>query len=111
LREGAFAGTQIGNHHGRQQHEQTLRKRLPGASWYILPPEAPRKFIEIGAGLVQAIAQNQLERLRVALSLGDFLRRFLKHFKQLRMNIGLQAVENVLAGAAVFNEAGLLQLG
>ena len=75
-------------------------------------PEFAGQLVEKGADLVLALAQRQCRAAWSCAGFGDFARGLRSSRSAMTFVAGaVQAVEAVLARAAVFHQAGLLELG
>ncbi len=108
LRNGAFAGAQVGDHHGRHELQQRLGDAFPGPPRNVLAAELAGQLVEVAAHLVLPLAQDQAQRLAVLRRFGHFGGGLAQQVHQLGGR--LQAVEGVLPGAPVVHQPGLFQL-
>ena len=56
--KGRFFRSQIRDHHGRHQRQQSLSQAFPGAPWNIMPAEFARQLVEIRPHLVLTPPQD-----------------------------------------------------
>lgn len=107
--EGAFAGADVGDAHGREEADEHLREALPGAAGNVVLSEAAGEFVEVGADAVLALFEDEAEGFVVVAGLGE-----LEGGLAEEVGDGLiagEAVEAFLSGAAEFDEFGLAELG
>ena len=78
--------------------------------------ELPGEFVEVGAHLILAAAQGQLQGFRIVLGLWNFRRRLAQYVEQfgepLRFGIaiGREVIKDALTVAPVLHQTGPLQL-
>jgi hypothetical protein len=72
LGEGAFAGAEVGYNDGAYEGEQEVGDAFPSAAGAVAAAKAAGETVEVFAGLVLALVQDELEGGKVGLGLGDF---------------------------------------
>ncbi len=113
--EGAFARAEVGDDHGRQEAQQRFGEALPGFPWDIVGTETACDGVKEAAHLVLALFEDAAHGGLVGGELGGLLLGVGEDFAEDLMvgRVGWgggEAVEAVLPGAAVFDEARLPEL-
>ena len=109
--EGSFAGAEIGDDHGRHQAEQGLGHALPGLAGNVIFAEAAGHASQRKRASCPGAFWTTRRMAAVLCGFGNLLLRLGEQAGQRLPSGGGEFVEIALAGAAVFDQAGLLELG
>ena len=71
LGEGAFAGAEVGYDDGAYEGEEEVGDAFPGAAGTVAAAKTAGEAVEVFAGFVLALAEDELEGGEVAFGLGD----------------------------------------
>ena len=104
----ALARAQIGDDHGRHQAQQGFGHALPGLAGHVILAEAAGHGVKEAAHLVLALAQDAAHGGLVGAASGISAFALRENLVQRAAVRGAELVKIALAGAAVFDQAGLL---
>lgn len=111
LRDGALAGAEVGDDERGEELKEGFGESAPTAPGDVVAPELARKFIKIGANLVAAAGEDEVEGFGVEGGFGDFECALAEDVEQSRDGEGAKAVKDVLAGAAILDQIFRFQVG
>jgi hypothetical protein len=108
LRDGAFARAEVGDHHGRHELEQRFGDAFPGTAGDVLAAEFSGQLIEVAPHFVLPHAERVAQGGAIVFGIGDLAGGLVQQIHHARRRF--QAVEGVLAGAAIVHQTGLFEL-
>lgn len=109
LGKSALAGAEVGNHIVVEDLEHGFGEAFPGAAGDVFAAELSGEFVEVGADLVFALAEDVAEGGVVFFTLGELGTCFADDFFQSGRDLG--GVDVVFSRALIGDEAFFFELG